>query len=43
MAKKLILDIDEKTWDDVKIFGIRKKLNNNEAVVKLIRLGLSKA
>jgi len=43
MAKKLILDIDEKTWREVlkhKIdYGLK---NNNEAVVKLIQKGLKR-
>jgi len=41
MPKKLILDIDEKLWEDVLIYKIRSKLkNNNEAVVELIKKGL---
>ena len=43
MAKKLILDIDEKIWDEVLIFKIKSKFkNNNEAVVELINRGLKK-
>ena len=43
MAKKLILDIDEKLWDEVLIYKIKSKLkNNNEAVVSLIKKGLKK-
>jgi len=41
MAKKIILDIDNEIWKEVKMFKIREELkNNNEAVVKLIRRGL---
>jgi hypothetical protein len=41
MAKKLILDIDEKTWKDVLKYKIDNDLkNNNEAVKKLIEKGL---
>ena len=43
MAKKLILDIDEKIWDEVLIFKIKSKFkNNNEAVVELINRGIKK-
>jgi hypothetical protein len=43
MAKKLILDIDDKTWKEVLKYKIDNDLkNNNEAVVKLIRIGLKK-
>lgn len=41
MAKKLILDIDEKTWKEVLKYRIDRDLkNNNEAVVELIKKGL---
>jgi hypothetical protein len=41
MAKKLILDIDEKTWKDVLKYKIDNDFkNNNEAVKKLIEKGL---
>ncbi len=41
MAKKLILDIEEKVWKEV----LKKKIdwgfkNNNQTVVKLIKSGL---
>jgi len=43
MAKKHILDVTEKLWEDVLIFKIKSKLkNNNEAVVDLIKRGLKK-
>jgi hypothetical protein len=43
MAKKLILDVDEETWKEVLKFKIDAGLaNNNEAVIKLIKNGLSK-
>ena len=43
MAKKLILDTDEKLWKDVLKFKIDKGFkNNNEAVVELIKRGLKK-
>ena len=43
MAKKLILDIDEETWKEVRKFKIDSGLrNNNEAVVKLIQRGLKR-
>lgn len=42
MAKKLILDVDEELWKRVLKFKIDKDLkNNNEAVVELIKKGLS--
>jgi hypothetical protein len=41
MAKKLILDVDDKLWNEVLKFRIDYGLkNNNEAVVKLIKKGL---
>lgn len=41
MAKKLILDCDEKLWREVLKFRIDYGLkNNNEAVIKLIQRGL---
>ena len=41
MTKKLILDIDEETWKEVRKFKIDSNLKtNNEAVVKLIIRGL---
>jgi hypothetical protein len=41
MAKKIILDCDEKLWKEVLKFKIDYGLkNNNEAVVKLIERGL---
>ena len=43
MAKKLILDCDDKLWNLVLKFRIDNALkNNNEAVVKLIEKGLKK-
>jgi len=43
MAKKLILDIDEETWKEVRKFKIDSGLrNNNEAVVELIQRGLKR-
>lgn len=43
MAKKLILDCDDKLWREVLKFRIDFGLkNNNEAVVKLIQRGLKK-
>lgn len=43
MAKKLILDIDEETWKEVRKFKIDYGLrNNNETVVKLIQRGLKR-
>ncbi len=41
MAKKLILDVDEKIWKEV----LKRKIdwgfkNNNQTVVKLIKSGL---
>ena len=41
MAKKLILDVEEKLWKEVLKFRIDQNLkNNNEAVKKLIDKGL---
>lgn len=41
MAKKLILDVEEKLWKEVLKFKIDRNLkNNNEAVIKLIEKGL---
>lgn len=41
MAKKLILDTDDKLWDEVLKYRIDHKLkNNNEAVVKLLKKAL---
>ena len=41
MAKKLILDVDEKLWKEVLKFRIDQNLkNNNEAVIKLIEKSL---
>ncbi|HZX20005.1 MAG TPA: hypothetical protein VFF13_03250 [archaeon] len=41
MAKKLILDVEEKLWRDVLKYKIDYGLkNNNQAVVKLIEKGL---
>jgi hypothetical protein len=41
MAKKLILDTDDKLWDEVLKYRIDNKLkNNNEAVIKLLKKGL---
>lgn len=41
MPKKLILDIEEELWKEVLKYKIDSDLkNNNEAVVKLIKLGL---
>jgi hypothetical protein len=43
MPKKLILDIDEETWKDVRRYRIDYGLkNNNETVVRLIQKGLKK-
>jgi len=43
MPKKLILDIDNKTWKEVLKFKIDKELkNNNEAVKRLIKRGLER-
>lgn len=42
MAKKLILDVDEKLWKEVLKYKIDNDLkNNNEAVLKLIQKGLT--
>jgi len=44
MAKKLILDCDEKLWKEVLKYKIDQNLkNNNEAVKKLIEKGLKKS
>ncbi len=44
MAKKLILDCDDKLWNEVLKYRIDKGLkNNNEAVVELIDMGLKKS
>lgn len=41
MAKKLILDVEEKLWKEVLKFKIDQDLkNNNEAVNELIEKGL---
>jgi len=41
MPKKLILDIDDALWKEVLKYKIDNDLkNNNEAVVKLIKIGL---
>lgn len=41
MAKKLILDCDDKLWDEVLKYKIDSKAqNNNEAVINLIKKGL---
>jgi len=41
MAKKLILNADEKLWKEVLKYKIDNNLkNNNEAVIKLIEKGL---
>ena len=43
MAKKLILDIDNKLWNEVLKFKIDSGMkNNNEAVVNLIKKALKK-
>ena len=43
MAKKLILDVEEKLWREVLKFKIDYGLkNNNEAVVRLIERGLKR-
>ena len=43
MPKKLVLDIDEETWKEVRKYKIDHGLkNNNEAVVKLIKRGLKR-
>ena len=44
MAKKLILDADEKLWREVLKFKIDHGLkNNNETVIKLIQKGLERS
>lgn len=41
MAKKLILDVDEKLWNEVLKFKIDAGLKkNNDAVVRLLRKSL---
>lgn len=41
MAKKLILDCDDKLWNEVLKYKIDSGVkNNNEAVIKLIKKGL---
>jgi hypothetical protein len=41
MAKKLLLDCDNKLWNEVLKYKIDKGLkNNNEAVIELIKKGL---
>ena len=41
MAKKIILDCDEKLWKEVLKYRIDQNLkNNNQAVIKLIEKGL---
>ena len=43
MPKKLVLDCDEATWDEVLKFKIDAGLNTtNEAVISLIKKGLKK-
>ena len=43
MAKKLILDCDDKLWNEVLKYRIDKGLKNkNEAVIDLIQKGLKK-
>ena len=43
MAKKLILDCEDKLWNEVLKYRIDKGLkNNNEAVIDLIKKGLKK-
>lgn len=43
MAKKLILDCDDKLWNEVLKYRIDKGLkNNNEAVIELLQKGLKK-
>lgn len=43
MAKKLILDIDDKLWNEVLKYKIDSEAkNNNEAVVILIKKALKK-
>ena len=43
MAKKLILDCEDKLWNEVLKYRIDSGLkNNNEAVVSLIKKGLKK-
>jgi len=41
MAKKLLLDCDDKLWNEVLKYKIDKGFkNNNEAVIDLIKKGL---
>jgi len=43
MAKKIILDCEDKLWNEVLKYRIDKGLkNNNEAVLDLIKKGLKK-
>lgn len=43
MAKKLLLDCDDKLWNEVLKYRIDKSFkNNNEAVLDLIKKGLAK-
>lgn len=43
MAKKLILDVEDKLWNDVLKYRIDYGLkNNNQAVVELIKKGLKR-
>ena len=42
MAKKLILDCDNKLWNEVLKYKIdSKSKNNNEAVISLVKRGLT--
>lgn len=44
MAKKIILDCEDKLWKEVLKFKIDNGLkNNNEAVICLIKIGLKMA
>jgi len=43
MPKKIILDVDDKLWNEVLKFKIdSNSKNNNEAVIKLIKKSLGK-
>ena len=43
MAKKLLLDADNKLWNEVLKYRIDKGFkNNNEAVINLIKKGLKR-
>ena len=43
MPKKLILDINNKLWKEVRIYKIQNNLKkNNDAVIELIKKGLKK-